>query len=132
MSEASIHQGSRMKTARQKRTLDSLKAAKTRADEQKTWAWEHAAEAYAERDILAAILARVWPAHLMPHTKAKADDGSKRVTLCVHTPAGQLAFVATDAMLELLPDLETVPNHWDGAKRTTKHARMRQLAGKPA
>lgn len=111
-----------------KRQVEALKAEKEDADLRKTWAWEHTAEAYKERDLLACALARCYPSHRMVHSqKAK----TAREVVCIHTPAGHLTFIMDEEMAERLSDLPLEDNHYDGAKRAEKRARMARL-GCPA
>jgi hypothetical protein len=105
-------------------------------------AWEHAAEIYAERDLLVCVLARLaeqtdtagYSAHVM-------ETRPGRVAICVHTPAGQLAWTfprrAKDrdavqahsgVFAECLADLPTTAGDWDGAKTVDRIARLKTLA----
>ena len=99
--------------------------AKTIAETEKEWAWEHTAEAYKERDLLVCALARRYPSHLMEHSQSSA--ARRRVVVCIHTHEGHLNFMLTDDMLTQLADLEMQESHWDGSKRPEKRARMYRL-----
>lgn len=112
-----------------KAKLTALEQAAADAEERKTWAWEHAASAYEERDLLACALARCYPSHRMVHTQ-RAKSKEPRNVVCIHTPAGQLNFMLTDEMNDRLSDLPVESNHWDGHKRPEKRARLAQL-GRP-
>lgn len=115
--------------------LARLKAAKAEADERKGWAWEHAAEVYRERDLLVAALARCYPSHVMA-------AGKDRAAICIHTPAGQLAWMFpmrsegtvqanSGTLHDCLSDLPTTPNDWDKAKAADRYARLEKLAKTP-
>lgn len=109
-----------------KKAVAAIKEDKERALLEKTWAWEHTASAYEERDLLACALARCYPSHRMVHTQ-RAKSKEPRNVVCIHTPAGQLNFMLTDEMDARLSDLPIEPNHWDGHKRPEKRARMALL-----
>ena len=109
-----------------------LKDAETR----NSWAQEHMAEVYRERDLLFCVLARMarelaldpqrprWDAHLMPHTHAPYHP-----TVCIHTPAGQLTLpLRAEELQDLLADLPMRPNDWDRCKSKERYARLAQLA----
>ncbi len=110
--------------------VEVLKAEKADADMKKEWAWEHAAEAYKERDLLACALARCYPSHRMVHSQ-KANTANPRQVVCIHTPEGQLNFMLTEEMEQRLADLPfDENNHYDGIKRAQKRERMAKL-GQP-
>ena len=115
--------------------MSRLKDAETR----NTWAQEHMAEVYRERDLLFCVLARLasavpsiegaqpldgWDAHLMKHTHAPYHP-----TVCIHTPAGQLTLpLRAEELQALLADLPMRPNDWDRCKSKERYARLKQLA----
>jgi len=111
--------------------VDALKAEKADAELRKEWAWEHAAEAYKERDLLACALARCYPSHRMVHSQ-KANTANPRQVVCIHTPVGQLNFMLTEEMEQRLADLPFEENHYDGVKRPEKRARMELLGQRQA
>ncbi len=109
-----------------KKIVETLKAEKADADMRKEWAWEHAAEAYKERDLLVCALARCYPSHRMVHSQ-KANTANPRQVVCIHTPVGQLNFMLTEEMEQRLSDLAFEDNHYDGIRRPEKRARMAML-----
>lgn len=101
-------------------------------EETRQWAWDNAKEAYEERDLLIAALARAHPSHRM-------ETGRDRVAICIHSPVGQLAWnfpqhspgipqVTGPTLREALADIEMKPNDWDGAKTAQRTERLRRLA----
>lgn len=109
--------------------LTALQAATARGDaaeERQTWAWEHLAECGEERLVLIRALSMVYPSHLMPFRSA--GKPSKRRVLCIHTPTGPCAWTLRDAEVPQFEHLNVVPDHWDGAKREDRLARLREIS----
>jgi hypothetical protein len=102
-----------------------MKNARARVREAETrqqWAWEHAAEVYLERDLLIGVLTHHYPSHLMKHTH------HRKLTVCIHTPAGQLAWTVSESLKPLVCHLAITENDWDKAKVIERHDRLRRLA----
>ena len=79
--------------------------------------------AYYERDTLIAVLTKIWPSHLMRHP---ADDvkwlerHSQTWIVCVHSPAGRLAWHISDDDVKHFEHLKVKSHEWiaaDGAER---------------
>lgn len=82
---------------------------------------------YAERDRLVAFLSRLYPAHLAVATDA--EPGWNYV-VCIHTPAGQMAWHVPDSEIaDLFGHLVALPNDWDGHTTDEKYRRLERLAG---
>lgn len=82
-------------------------------------------DVYAERDHLVAFLSRLYPAHFSEATDAKPGW---QFVVCIHTPAGQLAWHIPDHELgELFWHLSEAPNDWDGHSTELKYSRLMSL-----
>jgi hypothetical protein len=92
----------------------------------------HRARAYAERNELIAVLARLYESHLMP-----AAGGLKTLTtrgvVCIHSPAGLLCWVVTaEEADEYFGRMKRVDvNHWDHSTRADRSARLAKLTKLP-
>jgi hypothetical protein len=79
----------------------------------------------AERDLLVAILSRIWPSHIRP-------AGNRGIiwteVVCIHSPAGQLAWGLPPDRAHLFDHLERVPCKWDGHGASERAARLRKLS----
>lgn len=93
---------------------------------QQEWAWEHAAEVYKERDLLVRALSTVYPSHLM-YRKGHQPAGAKKVVVCIHSPAGQLAWTIPKEIQPQFSHLELTANDWDGHKTADRFARLAEL-----
>lgn len=72
------------------------------------------------------ILTRLWPSHLAP--RAKPDEQGWSLVVCVHSPAGQLAWaLSIEEAHAYFPHLETSANDWDGHTTAEKHERIASL-----
>lgn len=89
------------------------------------WAWEHAAEVYRERDLLVRALSLQYPSHLMHHVRQ--HSGNKKLVVCIHSPAGQMAWTIPPDMEEHFSHLELRANDWDGHKTADRLARLATL-----
>lgn len=99
----------------------NLKSAAQEAEKEKQWAWEHTYEIYDERDLLVAVLARLFPSHLMWHTH------HGKTSVCIHSPAGQLAWTVPEKHASLYAGLERRQNDWDHSTNKTKRERLESL-----
>ena len=70
---------------------------------------------------LVALLSRVWPSHL---SQTAGKDANWKHVVCVHSPAGQLAWKLTDDELPLFAHLKLTANDWDGHRADDKVARI--------
>jgi hypothetical protein len=95
----------------------------------------HRARAYAERNELIGVLARMYPSHLMP-VAANLKDLSERSVVCIHSPAGLLCWIITKEEAEdyFVATKRIDENHWDRSTRADRSARLAKLtaAAKPA
>lgn len=90
------------------------------------WAWEHAAAVYEERDLLVRALSLLYPSHLMRHHSAR----NLKPVVCIHTPAGQLAWTlmgGDDEARARYRHLEWRDNDWDGHKTSDRIERLTAL-----
>lgn len=93
-------------------------------------ALEERDDAYKERNRLVAFLARLYPAHLAMHhdsPDASTWDPEWRTVVCVHTPAGQMAWHIHVRELPLFASLHFEANDWDGHTTGEKYARLAAL-----
>lgn len=93
-------------------------------DKPAEWAWEHQREIYRERDMLVALLSRIYPSHVRQHPRSSQ---SHKLVVCIHTPFGQLAWTITDDyMLELYKTGCETTEAQDSDRATTaeKYARI--------
>lgn len=92
----------------------------------------HRARAYAERNELIGVLARLYESHLMP-----AAGGLKTLTtrgvVCIHSPAGLLCWIVTaEEADEYFGRMKRVDvNHWDHSTRADRSARLAKLTTLP-
>jgi hypothetical protein len=104
------------------KTAKRLEAAKHKAE------LEHTAKRnyQAERDILVAVLATLWPAHV---TRAKRQSLIWSEVICIHSPAGQLAWGLPVDRLDLFRHLsrEPIDCTYDGHSVSDRLARLRSL-----
>jgi hypothetical protein len=93
----------------------------------------HRSRAYAERNELIAVLARLWDSHLMPVTGALGTL-NKRAVVCIHSPAGLLCWVVTKEEAEEYfgPMTHIDTNHWDKSTRVERSKRLAELTALPA
>ena len=86
----------------------------------------HRSKAYGERNELIAVLARLWPAHIMPVAGAMHTLDERKI-ICVHGPTGHLAWPITDDEARVqFKDVEQLEeSHWD---RATHYDRTMRLA----
>src|SRR5678815_1457495 len=76
-----------------------------------------------ERDALIAVLSKVWPSHLMRHPNDDAawfKSHSQSLIVCVHSPAGRLAWHIADEDAPRFAHLKMRDHEWipaDGAER---------------
>jgi hypothetical protein len=112
---------------------DSATAQREAARRQRT-------RAYAERNELIAVLARLYDSHLMPATgplaalnTADAAPEAKRAVICIHSPAGLLCWVITkDEVDEYFASIPRVnESHWDKSTRATRSERLSALTALP-
>lgn len=76
-----------------------------------------------ERNLLLSVLAAYCPAHVMPPKRAQAWQH----VLCIHTPAGELAWPLTnEEAAEDFAALETAPNHGQSVAWPEKMAQLRE------
>ena len=81
------------------------------------------AEAYRERDLLVRALSKQFPSHLSAYSNKRTD----KLVVCIHTPAGQLAWTIPDDMHDAYGHLEQTPNDWDKHKTAERLARLEAL-----
>ena len=111
-------------TTKLKRLREQAEEAKTREQ----WAFDNQYEIYAERDLLVSVLARLWPSHVMSHTKAPDAPSRKRV-ICIHSPAGKLAWTIPTDLEPIYQRMATCgENDWDGCTIAEKRSRLRAFA----
>jgi hypothetical protein len=97
------------------------------ASGQRDAARRHTHRAYDERNELLAVFARMWDAHLMPVAGALEKLDERRV-LCIHSPAGQVAYVLSAEEAEDFAYLETLDeSHWDRCTRLGRSERLASL-----
>lgn len=82
--------------------------------------------AYQQRDILVALLARVWPSHLARHVGDPWEDDWRNI-VCLHTPQGQATFHIHDSELPLFRTLRMEGGDWDGHGSEEKFDRLIRL-----
>ena len=84
----------------------------------------HRAGALQERNLLIGVLSRLWPSHLSPSATPQQD----RVVVCVHSPAGQLAWhISQQEAVDTFAHLKTQPNDWDHHTTGEKIDRMAMI-----
>ena len=78
------------------------------------------------RELLwAGIGSRLWPSHLAPHRSPRHDCSW---IVCIHSPAGQIAYRLTDEELPLFAHLRRSANDGHDYTGTDKIARLLHLA----
>ncbi len=93
----------------------------------------HRSRAYAERNELIGVLARLWESHLMP-ASGGLGTLNKRSVVCIHSPAGLLCWVvsAEEAEDYFKPMKRIDDNHWDSSTRAVRSKRLAELTALPA
>lgn len=87
----------------------------------------HTHRAYDERNELLLVFARLWEGHLMPVIGALTKLDKRRV-LCIHSPAGRLAYVLSVDEAEDFKSLPTInESHWDKCTRAQRSDRLQKL-----
>lgn len=88
-------------------------------------------EAYRERNMLVAVLSKVYPAHLLLHPDSdKTWDADWRHIICVHLPTGQATWHVHDSEWHLFIHLtwdRPACLGWDGHSTDEKYARVNRL-----
>ena len=105
--------------------ITHLRAARDRAELERQHAFDNQARIYEERDLLIGALARCYPSHRMRNSR------NGKETLCIHTPAGQLAWTlhtASDRLKAAIGDIGASDNDWDKAKTAERLDRLERLA----
>ena len=102
--------------------MNTRKPAVTRSKKAE-WAWEHLAEVYRERDLLVRALSKHFPSHLSDYSNKRTD----KLVVCIHTPAGQMAWTIPNEMIESYAHLEKTANDWDKHKTADRFARLEAL-----
>lgn len=78
----------------------------------------------AERNLLLAVFTRLWPSHVAP-----SKYGGWPWTVCVHSPAGQLAWRITDEeRTTIFAHLPMQASDWDGHTTAKRTRRLQELA----
>ncbi len=89
----------------------------------------HRERAYAERNELISVLTRLYPAHVMPVGGSLSSVSDGRAVICIHSPAGQLAWLVSteeaDQTFASLPRLTEA--HWDKSTRADRSERLAAL-----
>jgi hypothetical protein len=87
------------------------------------WAWEHLEEVNRERDLLVRALSLHYPSHLSDYSSSR----TKRQVVCIHTPAGQIAWTVPDDLLDSYKHLQHTANDWDKHKTADRIERLARL-----
>ena len=77
---------------------------------------------------LLSLVTHLWPSHFVKPTRAlhKTDDGA--VIVCIHSPAGQLAYNVTAAeQMAFFAHLQHEPCTWDGHTAAQRQERLEAL-----
>jgi len=87
---------------------------------------EHARERryQAERDLLVAVLSRIWPSHIAPAGQSKLVWSE---VVCIHSPAGKLAWGLPIDRAHWFAHLARTANDWDGHSAGERDRRLRAL-----
>lgn len=80
--------------------------------------------AYEERDALVALLARCYRSHTAP---AIDPERGWDWTVCIHTPAGQMAWHFPNWELPMFVGLPNTYVDWDGHTGKIKYQRLHKL-----
>ncbi len=83
--------------------------------------------AYHERDLLVALVSKLFPSHLARHEGEWEDDW--RNIVCVHLPTGQATWHIHDSELSDFAHLGLCAGHWDGHTTDEKYERVRHVEG---
>lgn len=94
--------------------------------------------AYRERNQLVAVLTKIWPSHIAFDPNFDEDD-EWRITVCIHTPAGQATWHINTSELPLFdhltkprPGLGPMPcPGWDGHTTGEKYERLARIGAEP-
>jgi hypothetical protein len=78
----------------------------------------------AERDLLVAVLSRFFPSHITPVNQPSL---AWTEVVCIHTPAGQLAWGLPPERMQWFAHLERTASDWDGHRVSERDARLRKL-----
>lgn len=82
----------------------------------------------AERDLLVAVLSRIWPSHI---TTAGRRSIIWSEVVCIHSPAGQLAWGLPPDRQHWFSHLERSACEWDRHGASERAARLRALLKMP-
>lgn len=79
-----------------------------------------------ERNTLLSLLSHVWPSHLTEPTRSRLrPDTDVPGILCIHAPAGKLAWsLSSEDAMSLFSHLEPRECAWDGASNTERQERL--------
>lgn len=93
----------------------------------------HRSRAYAERNELIGVLARLYPSHLMPASRGGLKTLTTRMVVCIHSPAGLLCWIVTEEEADTYfkPMARIDDNHWDLSTREDRSGRLAQLTALP-
>lgn len=98
----------------------------------------HRARAYAERNELIGVLARLYPSCRMPVQGALStvNDGApeaRRQVVCIETPVGKLYWVVSEDEVDgyFKPIKWKQKNDWDGSTRADRSACLAKLTALP-
>lgn len=80
-----------------------------------------------ERTLLLSLLTHLYPSHLAPAQTETSDVSQQHLVLCIHTPAGQLAWKLRDDELDAFSHLNTTTGDWDKHTHSMKLDRLREL-----
>lgn len=91
----------------------------------------HRSRAYAERNELIAVLARLYPSHLMPAGGALGTLNTRWV-VCIHTPALLCWVITHEEAEDYFSSMTRITeNHWDKSTRVDRSERLSQLTALP-
>ena len=84
-----------------------------------------------ERNLLLNVLIAQtgWEAHREAIAAAR-QDGMFVEVLCIHSPAGQIAYKLTLADVDMFDHLPKRKSDWDGHRRAQKLERLQSLSGR--
>jgi hypothetical protein len=93
---------------------------------------EHRQRAYHERNLLVAVLSRLWPSHLMPVRPGRDVRGQMNTwnwVVCIHSPEGLLNWHLPNEEVDVYFSHLTKlgDNHWDKHTQDVKWERLEQL-----
>lgn len=78
----------------------------------------------AERDLLVAVLSKIWPSHIRSAARRTLVWTD---VICIHSPAGQLAWGLPVDRAHWFAHLERVACTWDGHSAGERDSRLRAL-----